>query len=178
MKLIGLAHDFFWPTILGRVLIYGSVDEYHRTIRSSPRRPDARCLPTAPLVFLFVILAPSACQPCELIKSASAVQRDGSRDAAAVQFTRNPSGIAGALRNWRPLQSTDGRHTARRSRQPFGYFADSNYEPWSPFFARIRRCPKGISAIDPAFDGNFPKVKMLAPTSMSMTRLLNKHWST
>ncbi|HZI33664.1 MAG TPA: hypothetical protein VFF11_15085, partial [Candidatus Binatia bacterium] len=43
------------------------------------------------------------------------------------------------------------------------YFVDSDYEPWLGALAAHPPLDKRILAIDPRFDGSFPKVKMLAP---------------
>jgi Zn-dependent protease with chaperone function len=162
MKLIGLAHGLFWPTIVGRVLIYGSMevpaDDSFLIARDQPK-----LLPTAPLGFLFVVIGSISLPFVRLIKSAICRQRECLADAAAVQFTRNPSGITGALKKIGGLYKHGRLDTPHAEVASHLYFADSNYEPWFGFFATHPPLAKRISAIDPAFDGDFPAVKMLAP---------------
>ena len=48
MKLIGLAHGFFWPTTLGRVLIYGSTEAPAMADSVLVEEDQIKLLPTAP----------------------------------------------------------------------------------------------------------------------------------
>jgi Zn-dependent protease with chaperone function/uncharacterized tellurite resistance protein B-like protein len=163
MKLIGLAHGFFWPTLLGRVLIYGRTEAPAMADSILVEEDHVKLLPTAPLGFLFVILGSISLPFVRLIKSAICRQREWLADAAAVQFTRNPSGIAGALKKIGGLFKQGRIDSPHAEVASHLYFSNSNYDPWFNFLATHPPLPKRISAIDPAFDGSFPKVKMLAP---------------
>ena len=164
MQLIGLAHGLFWPTILGRVLIYGSAEGLPPDNSFFTEEDQTKMLPTAPLGFFFVLLGSISLPAVRLIKSAICRQREWLADAAAVQFTRNPSGIGGALKKIGGLFKHGRLDTPHSETASHLYFADSDYEPWFNFFSTHPPLAKRISAIDPAFDGNFPKVKMLAPS--------------
>lgn len=93
-----------------------------------------------------------------LIKAAVSRQREFLADASAVQFTRNPSGIGGALKKigavvmGSQLQSPNAEQS---SHMFFGNalkpsFFDAALATHPPLPERIRR-------IDPEFDGNFAK---------------------
>ncbi len=97
----------------------------------------------------------------DLIKSAIARQREFLADASAVQFTRNPLGIAGALKKIGGLAAGSrlaSPHAPQASHLFFGNGLPESHFAWRsthpPLAERIRR-------LDPAWDGTFPK---LAPT--------------
>jgi hypothetical protein len=163
MKLIGLAHGFFWPTLLGRMLIYGGTDAPAADDLFLVEDDQTKYLPTAPLGFLFVILGSFSLPFVRLIKSAICRQREWLADAAAVQFTRNPTGIEGGLKKIGGLFKQGRLDSPHAEVASHLYFANCDYDPWFGFLATHPPLPKRISAIDPAFDGGFPKVKMLAP---------------
>jgi Zn-dependent protease with chaperone function len=96
-----------------------------------------------------------------LIKSAVSRQREYLADASAVQFTRNPQGITGALRKIGALGSRlANNHAEQASHMFFGngvkptFLALTATHP--PLVDRIRR-------IDPTFDGDFSKEKLPWP---------------
>ncbi|CDF84854.1 peptidase, M48 family [Pseudomonas knackmussii B13] len=91
-----------------------------------------------------------------LIKAAVNRQREYLADASAVQFTRNPAGIAGALKKI----GGHGSLLAALHRAEFShlYFGDGTGAHWfgfdthPPLKQRIRR-------IEPNWDGRYPKVE-------------------
>ncbi|HEV2692840.1 MAG TPA: M48 family metalloprotease [Verrucomicrobiae bacterium] len=163
MQLIGLAHGLFWPTLIGRVLIYGSLTPEPDGNSFLFKRDEPKILPTAPLGFIFVILGGISLPFVRLIKSAICRQREWLADAAAVQFTRYPDGITGALKKIGGLYKRGRLASPHAEVASHLYFADSHYEPWLNIVATHPPLKKRITAIDPAFDGQFPKVTMLAP---------------
>lgn len=96
----------------------------------------------------------------KLIKSAVSRQREFLADASAVQFTRNPDGIAGALRKIGGLTYGSKIQSPRAEEVSHFFFADGlksrirlHYlSTHPPLEDRIRR-------IDPAFDGKYPKIE-------------------
>jgi len=161
MKLMALAHGLFWPTILGRILVRGTTraPEIGESIFDEGTSPVF--LPTAPIGILFLIVGGITAPSVRLIKSLICREREWLADAAAVQFTRNPAGIAGALKK------IGGLYKAGRLDTPFAetashlYFANSDYDPWFDFLATHPPLAKRILAIDPAFDGQFPHINSL-----------------
>jgi len=105
----------------------------------------------------------------KLIKSAVSRQREYLADASAVQFTRLPEGIAGALKKiggCRGTSKIEDGHAEEISHMffgsAFGSFAFQLFATHPPLDDRIRR-------IDPSFDGEFPKgVKPVRVTSESL----------
>ena len=94
----------------------------------------------------------------KLIKSAVSRQREFLADAASAQFTRDPLGLAGALRKIGGLDA--GSHVASPNAEQAShlFFGNGVGDPpvaWMqthpPLDERIRR-------LDPSFDGAFPKI--------------------
>ena len=94
IRLAGLLSGLTWLGELGEQMVYGAAQQ----TRAAPREkqtPEAAVAAVAGLVVAFIgfpgTLAAAA------IKAAISRQREFLADAASVQFTRNPEGIAGAL---------------------------------------------------------------------------------
>jgi len=161
MKLMALAHGLFWPTIVGRILVRGSTQAPEIGESIFDEDSGVYYLPTAPVGVLFLLIGAVSLPMVRLLKSAVCREREWLADAAAVQFTRNPAGISGALKK------IGGLYKAGRLDSPFAetashlYFANSNYDPWFGFMSTHPPLAKRILAIDPAFDGQFPRVNSL-----------------
>ncbi|MBC9252498.1 peptidase M48 Ste24p [Pseudomonas alcaligenes] len=98
-----------------------------------------------------------------LIKAAVSRQREFLADASAVQFTRNPDGIGGALKKIGGHASgsqLDAAHAAEFSHMYFGagisQALDGMMATHPPLEERIRR-------IEPGWDGQFPAVELAEP---------------
>jgi hypothetical protein len=102
-----------------------------------------------------------------LIQAAVSRAREYLADSSAVQFTRNPSGIGGALKKIGGL--SDGsrimHHNASQARHFF--FANGLSGFWSSVFATHPPLDKRIRAIEPGFDGEFPTVLPVAPAAQA-----------
>jgi Zn-dependent protease with chaperone function len=163
LRLMGLMHGLFWPTIVGRVLVRGSpqAPDVDESIFDEDTNPFF--LPTAPIGVLFLIVG-GISSPCvRLIKSLICRKREWLADAAAVQFTRNPAGVAGALKKIGGLYKQGRLDTPNAETASHLYFANSAYDPLFNFQSTHPPLAKRVLAIDPAFDGQFPKVKALPP---------------
>jgi hypothetical protein len=88
-------------------------------------------------------------------------EREWLADAAAVQFTRNPAGIEGALKKIGGLYKAGRLDTPHAESASHLYFANSSYDPWFGFQSTHPPLEKRILAIDPAFDGQFQHLKSL-----------------
>ena len=161
LKLMGLAHGLFWPTIVGRVLLHGSPrpPEIGASIFDEDTRPTF--LPTAPIGILFLIIGGISSPFVRLLKSLICREREWLADAAAVQFTRNPAGIAGALKKIGGLYRAGRLDTPNAETASHLYFANSAFDPLFNFQSTHPPLAKRILAIDPAFDGQFPHINSL-----------------
>jgi hypothetical protein len=120
-------------------------------------------LPTAPIGVLFLMIGGISLPFVRLIKSLICREREWLADAAAVQFTRNPDGIGGALKKIGGLYKQGRLDTPYAETASHLYFANSVFEPLFDFQSTHPPLAKRVLAIDPAFDGQFPKIKALPP---------------
>lgn len=94
-----------------------------------------------------------------LIQSAVSRQREFLADASAVQFTRNPDGLTGALKQigaWRPGSVLASNHATEASHL---FFANGLGKSVMDLFATHPPLAERIQAIEPSFDGDFSKIK-------------------
>ena len=85
-----------------------------------------------------------------LIKAAVSRQREFLADASAVQFTRNPAGIAGAL--WKIGRGTARLASPRAPEASHLFFGNGLADPWLFLFATHPPIDERIKAIDSRFD--------------------------
>ncbi len=107
-----------------------------------------------------------------VIKAAVSRQREFLADASAVQFTRNPDGIAGALKKIGALAEgsrIEDAHAEEASHMFFGEAVAGLNELFGllathpPLVERIRR-------IDPSFTGDFSQVRLDGPQDEGLRR--------
>jgi hypothetical protein len=95
-----------------------------------------------------------------LIMAAVSRQREYLADASAVQFTRNPDGIGGALKKIGGLKEGSRINNPRAAE--VGHMFLANAFSGQGFFGLLATHPPladRIRAIDPQFDGQFPAVR-------------------
>ncbi|GMQ89304.1 MAG: M48 family metallopeptidase [Gammaproteobacteria bacterium] len=90
-----------------------------------------------------------------LIKAAVSRQREYLADASAVQFTRNPGGIAGALKRIGGLEYGSKVETPAAAEVSHAFFAQGISSAMESLFATHPPLKKRILRIDPQWDGNF-----------------------
>jgi hypothetical protein len=94
----------------------------------------------------------------KLIKSGVSRQREYLADASAVQFTRNPHGLAGALKKIGGLASGSLIENNRAEEISHMFFSNGLKASWVGAFSTHPPLAERIIRLDPAFDGNFPKI--------------------
>lgn len=141
MRMLGVLHGIVALSLVGRFLM---------TSRSSNRRRDAA--PFAMIGIAFWLLGSVGAFIAELIQAAVSREREFLADASAVQFTRDPNGIAGALAKIGLVSSYLGSTAARPANHlliaeatPPGFFDLASHPPLKK---RIRR-------LMPSWDGEF-----------------------
>ncbi len=90
-----------------------------------------------------------------LIKAAVSRQREFLADASAVQFTRNPGGIADALKRIGGAATGGKLKAANAAEASHMYFAQGVWEGFTGLWATHPPLPKRILAIEPNWDGKF-----------------------
>ena len=93
----------------------------------------------------------------KLIRAAVSRQREYLADASAVQFTRNPDGIAGALKKIGGVPATSEIENERGSEISHMFFCSAAGSFAAQWFATHPPLAARVRAIDPAFDGRFPE---------------------
>jgi Zn-dependent protease with chaperone function len=134
IKLIGYLSGLLFLKNIGHAILRGN----RRSYRSS-RRGGGQ----AGLVGLVLLVVGAVGYFFgALIKSLISQQREYLADASAVQFTRNPSGISGALKKIMVLSSSQELYAAEASEISHLYFTEglnSWFETHPPLPTRIRR---------------------------------------
>ncbi len=146
LRLMGVIFGILCLAVIGRVLLY-------TRSRSSKDKNPLPLLGLALIVIGWIGVVFG-----RLIQAAVSRQREFLADASSVQFTRNPAGLAGALKKIGGLDfgsKLEAAHAEEASHMFFGNGRGESFlhlmDTHPPLAARIR-------AIDPSFDGTFPPV--------------------
>jgi len=96
-----------------------------------------------------------------ILKSAACREREFLADASAVRMTRNPRGLAGALKKIGGLEA--GSHLRGRRAEEVSHMSFGQAVPRSLFGALSTHPPvrDRVLAIEPFFSGHFPKIEPL-----------------
>jgi Zn-dependent protease with chaperone function len=147
LRLIGVLHGILLLGLVGRELMYWA----GRGGGSSRRGGGVMYLLLIGLALLVLGFLGSFFG--NFIKAAVSRQREFLADAAAVQFTRNPGGLAGALKRIGAAvfgSRLNSPHAAEASHMYFSQGVRELFATHPPLANRIRR-------LDPQWDGKFPR---------------------
>ncbi len=156
IRLIGILHGILMLHLIGRMLL--------RMLRYSGRsRRGGKGGVQAILVMLavglvLVLLGWIGHLIGGMIKAAVSRQREYLADASAVQFTRNPDGIGGALKKIGSIGKGSLIEHPGAEVASHMYFAKGISEGFTGLMATHPPLEKRILAIDPSWDGTYPKV--------------------
>ncbi|HOB34044.1 MAG TPA: M48 family metallopeptidase, partial [Verrucomicrobiota bacterium] len=152
LRLMGLIFGILCIAVIGRILLRtGS-----RTYRLGARNRGGNPLPLLGLALLLIGYVGVFFG--RLIQAAVSRQREFLADASAVQFTRNPGGIAGALKKIGGLVYGSRLESAHAEEASHMFFGNGLSNAWFSLMATHPPLVERIRAIDPAFDGRFPRV--------------------
>jgi len=157
LRLVGILHGILLLAILGWFVLR-SVAYSGRSSRRSSKEGGGGGVAVILVVGVGLLVVGSiGLFFGKLIKSAVSRQREYLADASAVQFTRLPEGIAGALKKIggrKESSKIEDGHAEEVSHMffgnAFGSLQSNLLSTHPPLAERIRR-------IDPSFDGRFPK---------------------
>jgi Zn-dependent protease with chaperone function len=152
LRLIGLVHGILCIAILGRVLVRAGSDSI------GDSRSRGACGFLALLGVALIVIGWIGVFFGRLIKSAVSRQREFLADAAAVQFTRNPAGLADALKKIGGYAYGSRLLTPHAEEASHLYFGNGLGEGWIDSLATHPPLRDRIRAIDPSFDGRFPVI--------------------
>ena len=162
MRLIGLLFGILMIAICGRVAL-------HAMPRSSSRSKDDG---KAQLVILLIGLALMivgylGVLMANLIKAAVSRQREFLADASAVQFTRNPQGIAGALQKIGGFSEGSKVSNPKAEEASHMFFSHGIKAAMFNAFATHPPLDQRILAVDPNWDGTYPEADYVFPDGPS-----------
>jgi Zn-dependent protease with chaperone function len=152
IRLIALIFGIIALSIVGRILMWSSGGR-----SSSSDRRDSR---GAMILFglgLFLLGLVGAFFG-RLIQAAVSRQREYLADASAVQFTRNPDGIAGALKKIGGLNEGSRVENPRAEEVGHMFFASAFREGFVGLLATHPPLEDRIRRLDPTFTGEYPEV--------------------
>jgi Zn-dependent protease with chaperone function len=154
MKMMGLLHGITMISDIGIIMIAG------RNTTSANTNLKGGSHPVLMLSgVLFFSIGLIGMLAADMIKAAMSRQREFLADASAVQFTRNPEGIAGALKVIGGYQAGSRLRLPEAQQVSHLFFGDALQSWWQsnwwathpPLISRIRR-------IDPRFRGRIDKL--------------------
>lgn len=152
MRLIALLYGILVIGLVGRMLLRGTAAR--RMTRGSRQNNGQIVLLGAGLALMLVGFVGTVCG--NLIKAAVSRQREFLADASAVQYTRNPAGLADALKRVAAHAHGSELHASRAEEFSHLYFSRGLpglrglTATHPPLATRIRR-------LDPAWDGHLPE---------------------
>ncbi len=153
IRLIGLIHGILLIALVGRLMV--QLAGRSSSIRSSSSERGNSFVGLAIFGLGLLMIGSIGSFFSNLIKAAVSRQREFLADASAVQFTRNPDGIAGALKKIGALSF--GSHVKAQGAEEVShmFFADGLQRLFGGFLATHPPLIRRIKAIDPNFNGDF-----------------------
>ncbi|HCD32971.1 MAG TPA: hypothetical protein DER01_11235, partial [Phycisphaerales bacterium] len=164
IRLMGVIHGILLIGLIGMIIIRMAMYSGH----SHRRNEKNNGLAFVVLGFALLVIGYAGVFFANLIKAAVSRQREFLADASAVQFTRNPGGISGALkriavesRGYESSESYASNLSAPNAEEASHMFFGEGVTHWlgssmsthPPLAMRIKR-------IEPNFDGNLKNIKL------------------
>ncbi len=150
IRLIGILHGILLIGLIGYFILRGSSRSRYR--RSSSNKGGGGILL---LGVGLMVIGYAGTFFGNLIKAAVSRQREFLADASAVQYTRNPGGIAGALKRIGGDAMGSIVENPSSAQISHAFFGESATSMFSALFATHPPLGKRISSIDPQWDGQF-----------------------
>ena len=156
LRLIGVLYGILLISLTGWIIFRSTANAYAFEDRRDGERRGTNPWPLVGLALY--VLGYIGVFFGNLIKAAVSRQREFLADASAVQFTRNPDGIAGALKKIGALSEGSQVRAPEATEASHLFFGDAvghflgMFATHPPLVERIRR-------IDPSFEGDFSRVR-------------------
>ena len=156
LRLMGLIFGILCIMILGRVLLEVFLRGGSGRSRGSGKKDN-----TVPLILIAITLLVIGWLGSlfgRLIQAAVSRQREYLADASAVQFTRNPAGLAGALKKIGGYAYGSKLVSPQAAAASHMYFSNGLGESWLGLTATHPPLEDRIRLLDPSWDGKFETV--------------------
>ncbi|UCF81237.1 MAG: M48 family metalloprotease, partial [Acidobacteriota bacterium] len=155
IRLMGVLHGILLIGVLGYWMV--------RTVRYAPRSSDMRASAAIFAVvcigLVLMVIGYVGVFFGKLIKSAASRQREYLADASAVQFTRNPSGIAGALKKIGGMDMGARLVSPNAEQTSHMFIANALSRSWVGALATHPPLEERIRRVEPRWDGRFVRVE-------------------
>ncbi|MEM6331129.1 MAG: M48 family metallopeptidase, partial [Planctomycetota bacterium] len=159
IRLIGILHGILLLGLVGNMLLrigfYSGMGQRRSSSGNNNNSGGGLVLALMAASVALIVVGSIGSLFGGLIKAAVSRQREYLADASAVQFTRNPSGIAGALKRIGAAVYGSRLNHPRASEASHMYFAQGVWEGFTSLMATHPPLPKRIRAIEPSWDGKF-----------------------
>jgi Zn-dependent protease with chaperone function len=153
ITLMGIIHGLVIIGLMGRIILEFSLRSSHR--RSSKNDSGQIVVFAIATGIILWIVGSCGMLFAKLIKASIARSRERLADASAVQFTRNPTGLADALKKIGGL-SYGSRIRSPNAEQASHMFFGNAVR--GSFFSTHPPLTERVRWLEPSFDGNFPAV--------------------
>lgn len=159
LRLIGLLHGILLIALIGYTIMraMGNSSSSSRSRSRDDEKGNGSAMAIFVLGVGLTVVGYVGVFFGRLIKSAISRQREFLADASAVQFTRNPDGIAGALKKIGGL-AAGSQIQNQNAEQACHMFFGPGVSFWTEAMATHPPLVERIKRIDPTFDGTFPTV--------------------
>ncbi len=158
LRLVAVVFGLFVLSQLGRLMIQIGFNSSGR--RSSSNRDEGGGGAVIGIAGLGIMAAGGlGILMGNLIKSAVSRQREYLADSSAVQFTRNPEGLAGALKKIGAMATGSRLLTPHAEEASHMFFGNGMSESWFSFAATHPPLLDRILLLEPSFAGDFSGVK-------------------
>jgi Zn-dependent protease with chaperone function len=158
IRLIGILHGILLMGLIGRMLF--NIAARGGGNRRGKNDGTVYLLASGLLLMLLGLLGTVF---GNLIKAAVSRQREYLADSSAVQFTRNPEGIAGALKRIGASVLGSKLMSARAAELSHMYFGQGVWEGFTGLMATHPPLEKRIRLLDPHWNGQYPPAPKVAP---------------
>ena len=162
IRLISWCAGLLFLSVLGRLLL-----QYAPSIMNSSQRRDDKGASAGAGVaailmgLLLIVLGAIGVFFGKVIQAAISRQREHLADASAVQFTRNPLGLAMALKKIGKFSTHSYVKSPAAEEAAHLFFAQGVDSALSRLFSTHPPLVERIKLLDPRFDGDFQKVQFL-----------------
>jgi Zn-dependent protease with chaperone function len=162
IRLMGIVHGLLVLSLIGYYVLRGTGGR--GGMRSSSRKGEGgggAAVAILVVALSLMVVGYIGVVFGRLIKSAVSRQREFLADASSVQFTRNPRGIAGALRKIGGWSDGSRITTPKAEEASHIFFSNALTNKLTGLFDTHPPLDKRIGRIDPTFKGKFPIVRPL-----------------
>lgn len=157
IRLIGLLHGILVLAIIGQLILRGMGRGSRVSSGSSKNKGGAGIAAILAFALVLMIVGYIGVFFGRLIKSAVSRQREYLADASAVQFTRDPLGLAGALKKIGAAGVGSKISAARAEEASHLFFSNGLKKNMSGMLSTHPPLLDRIMRLDPSFDGVFPQ---------------------